>query len=68
MLFGVGAAISGWSVLLLIAWLLLATTVGVVSQRATSWTCPRCGASVVPPSDVVAPRLFGGRSRDMKRA
>jgi hypothetical protein len=50
LLFGIGAAISGWSVILLVAWLLMACTVGVLSQRATSWTCSECGSTVLPPA------------------
>ncbi|MCW5837768.1 MAG: hypothetical protein KIS78_35575 [Labilithrix sp.] len=50
LLFGLGAAVgSGWGFMLLVAWVLLATTTGVLVQRATSWSCSECGASVVVP-------------------
>jgi hypothetical protein len=50
LLFGIGAAMgSGWGFMLLVAWVLLATTTGVLVQNATSWTCSECGASVPPP-------------------
>jgi len=50
LLFGIGAAVgSGWGFMLLIAWVLLATTTGVLVQHATSWTCSECGATVPPP-------------------
>ena len=51
LVFGIGAAISGWSAVLLVAWLLMACTVGVMAQRATSYTCPQCGSSLAPPAD-----------------
>jgi hypothetical protein len=53
LLFGIGAAITaGLSFVLLLAWLIFASLVGVVSQRATSHTCPSCGEAVAgsPPS------------------
>lgn len=62
LLFGIGAAMSGWSVLLLLAWVLMASTVGVIAQRVTSWTCPECGASVPPPAGALP------RGRVMTRA
>ncbi len=50
LLFGLGAAMgSGWGFMLLVAWLLLATTTGVLVQRATAWTCAECGAAVGVP-------------------
>ena len=65
LLFGIGAAVSGgWGFLLLVAWVLLATSTGVLVQHATSWCCPECGASVVPPAEGLVPahspaRAFG---------
>ena len=56
LVFGIGAAIAGWSFLLLLAWLLLACTVGVIAQRATSWTCPECSATVTAPPSAPDPR------------
>ncbi len=53
LLFGIGAALSGWSVLLLLAWVLMASAVGVVMQRTTSWSCPECGSRVPPPAPAV---------------
>jgi hypothetical protein len=51
LLFGISASVgSGWGFLLLITWVLLATTTGVLVQHATSWTCPECGATVTPPA------------------
>ena len=51
LLFGIGAAAgAGWGFVLLVAWLLLACTTGVLAQHATSWTCSECGASVSPPA------------------
>jgi endogenous inhibitor of DNA gyrase (YacG/DUF329 family) len=58
LLFGIGAAMTGWSVVLLVGWLLMACTVGVMAQRATSFTCPDCGASVVPAARSPAPRVM----------
>lgn len=53
--FGIGAAAgSGWGAMLLIAWLLLATTTGVLVQRATNWTCSECGATVELPESLPA--------------
>ena len=50
LLFGIGATFgSGWGFMLLVAWLLLATVTGVFVQRATSWTCSECTATVPPP-------------------
>lgn len=53
LLFGIGAAISGWSVVLLLAWVVMASTVGLVTQRVTSWSCPECGSPVPPPAHAV---------------
>lgn len=52
--FGLGAAAAapGWGFILVLSWLLLATATAAVSQRATSWTCPECSASVPPPASV----------------
>jgi hypothetical protein len=55
LLFGVGAAMTGWSLILMLAWLFMACSVGVMAQRATSHTCPECGAAVVPPASAVSP-------------
>ena len=52
LLFGIGAAVSGWGFMLLVGWLLLATMTGMLVQRATAWTCPECGATVAPPIPV----------------
>jgi predicted RNA-binding Zn-ribbon protein involved in translation (DUF1610 family) len=50
LLFGIGAAMgSGWGTMLLIAWVLLASTVGVLVQQATLWSCPECGATMSGP-------------------
>lgn len=50
LLFGIGAALGAdWGLLLLVAWLLLATTMGVLVRRATVWTCSECGATVTGP-------------------
>jgi hypothetical protein len=50
LLFGVGVAVgAGFGFMLMVAWLLLATTTGVLAQHATSWTCPECEATVPPP-------------------
>jgi hypothetical protein len=54
LLFGIGAALTGWSFILLLAWVLMASTVGVLAQRATCWTCSECGSSVLPPASAVA--------------
>ncbi len=58
LLFGIGAAIgTGWGFMLIIAWLLLASTTGVLSQHATSWTCPHCSATLPPPvTTMTSPR------------
>ena len=50
LLFGIGAALTGWSLILMLAWLFMASSVGVMAQRATSYTCPECGSAVVPPT------------------
>ncbi|MBX3225280.1 MAG: hypothetical protein KF795_32545 [Labilithrix sp.] len=65
LLFGVGAALgSGWGFMLLVAWLLLATTTGVLVQRATSFTCAECGATVAPAvSTTPAPTSVGAGER-----
>jgi hypothetical protein len=55
LLFGIGAALTGWSLILMLAWLFMASSVGVMAQRATSHTCPECGSSVVPPVHVMKP-------------
>jgi hypothetical protein len=53
LLFGIGAAFgAGWSFTLLVAWVLLATTTGVLVQHTTSWTCPECSATVPPPPEL----------------
>lgn len=50
LLFGIGAAAgSGWAFILLVAWVLLASTTGVLVQHATSWTCSECGATLPAP-------------------
>jgi hypothetical protein len=55
LLFGLGAAIGpGWSFMLLLAWVLLATTTGMLVQHATAWTCSDCGATVSPPASTPA--------------
>ena len=57
LLFGIGAASgSGWGLMLLLAWLLLATMTGMLVQRATSWTCSECAATVPQPPPLAAPR------------
>lgn len=58
LLFGLGAAFSGWGLILMLGWLFMACSVGVMAQKATSYTCPVCGASVVPPVSATA---SGGR-------
>jgi hypothetical protein len=51
LLFGIGAALgSGWGLMLLLAWVLLASTTGMLVQRVTVWTCSDCGATVRPPA------------------
>jgi hypothetical protein len=50
LLFGLGAALTGWSLILMLAWLFMACSVGVMAQRATSFTCPECGSAVTPPA------------------
>lgn len=60
--FGIGAALTGWSVMLLLGWLLMACTVGVMAQRATSYTCPECGSSVVPPASATGPGRAHGHA------
>lgn len=56
LLFGIGAAVgSGWGFMLLVAWVLLATTTGVLVQHATAWTCSNCGATVPPPASSATP-------------
>jgi hypothetical protein len=55
--FGIGAAVStGWGFLILITWVLLATSAGVLVQHATSWSCSDCGATLPPP--VLRPSFF----------
>lgn len=49
LLFGIGAAVSGWSLMLMLGWLFMACSVGVMAQRATAYTCPECGSAVAPP-------------------
>lgn len=53
LMFGLGAAAgSGWAFTLLLAWLLLASITGALVQRATSWSCSECGATLPSPSRV----------------
>ncbi len=59
LLFGIGAALTGWSFILLLAWLLLACTVNVLAQGATSWTCPNCSAVVTPPTEAEQTAMYG---------
>lgn len=40
------ALMSGWAV--------LAATVGIFARNATSWTCPECDSTVMPPADAAA--------------
>lgn len=58
LLFGISAAMTSWGVLMMLAWLFMACSVGVMAQKATSYTCSECGASVVPPASATA---NGGR-------
>lgn len=51
LLFGIGAAWGGgWGLVLLVAWLLLATTMGVLVRHAAVHTCSACGATLPPPA------------------
>jgi hypothetical protein len=55
LLFGIAAVglTKGWGFVMALTWVLMATTVSVLAQRATCWTCRNCGAAVPPPMDVV---------------
>jgi hypothetical protein len=56
LLFGIGAALgSDWGFMLLVAWVMLATTTSVLAQHTTSWTCSECGATVTPPVSHTVP-------------
>ena len=59
LLFGVGAALTDWGLLMMLAWLFMASAVGVMAQRATSYTCPECGSAVTPPIDATGAAAHG---------
>ena len=61
LLFGLGAALTGWSLMLMLAWLFMASAVGVIAQRVTSFTCPECGSAVVPPASATHAETNGPR-------
>ena len=61
LLFGVGAALTGWTLILMLAWLFMACSVGVMAQRATSYTCPECSSAVVPPASATPAAAHGHR-------
>src|SRR5688500_8071341 len=61
LLFGNGAAMTGWSLILMLGWLFMACSVGVMAQRATSYTCPECGSAVVPPTSATHAATHGRR-------
>lgn len=55
LLFGVGAAVgSGWSFMLLLAWVLLAALTALVFQRARAQSCCECGAKLRPRRETAA--------------
>jgi hypothetical protein len=60
LLFGVGAFLTGWGLMMMLAWLFMACSVGVMAQRVTSYTCPECGSAVTPPVSA-SPAAAGGR-------
>ncbi len=51
----VAAMTSGWTFLSVGRWPPLATSGGVLAQRATAWSCSECGAMVAPPFPSTAP-------------
>lgn len=57
MLFG---CLLGLNVVLVPVWCFMAGAVGVATHRASSWSCPKCNAELVPSAavrdEVLAPR------------
>lgn len=63
LLFGIAAATSaGWTFLILVMWVLLASAAGLIAQHAMSWSCAECG-TILPPPVVQASFFVNGRGQ-----
>jgi hypothetical protein len=51
LLFGLGAGLfTGWSFVLVLAWLFLATITATFLRGSMTWTCPECAAVLPMPA------------------